>query len=118
MYSNSITIQVSELNSKLTGTLKFRKPKASEVIAMSDEQVKLQDENTEREAKGLKPKEVSTGLVVVVEDIVMKCYLSGQIDEQELSKEAFEENFSDINSIMYIFNKLADIGGLAQEKPE
>jgi len=118
MYSNTITIQASELNSKLTGNLKFRKPKASEVMAMSEEQVKLQDENTEREAKGLKPKEVSKGLVVVVEDIVMKCYISGQVNDEDLTKEAFEENFSDINSVMYIFSKLAEVGGLGQEKPE
>jgi hypothetical protein len=116
MYNNLITIRVKDLNPELSGTIKFRKPKASEMIELSEEQIKLQDENSRREAEGLKPKEVSSGMVKIIEKLVCDCYIWGQNGEEEISKETFELNFLDIVSVMNIFSKLSDTEGLGIEK--
>ena len=118
MYNNLISIQVKDLNKELTGTLKFRKPRASEMIELSEEQIKLQDENSKREADGLKPKEVSSGMVKIIEKLVCDCYISGQNGEEKVSQEVFELNFLDIVSVMNIFSKLSDTEGLGVGKAE
>jgi hypothetical protein len=116
MYSNLITIEVNEINPTLSGSLKFRKPKASEMIIISEEQIKLQDENSERKNKGLQPKEVSAGLVNIIEGLVSKCFVSGANEGEEITKENFELNFLDLNSVLFIFTKISDMQGLGSEK--
>jgi len=116
MVSNLVTIQIKELLENAEGSLIFRKPKASEMILIADEQTKLQDENHFREKDGLDKKDLSPGLITVIQDLVLNCYIKG-IDEtgNEISKEDFEMNFVDLQSVLVAFSKLSETKDLIKK---
>lgn len=116
MYNNTITINLTEIKKDVTGTLRFRKPKASEMIEVAEAQTQLQDENTLREKQGLKPKEVNAGMVAVIEKLVQQCYIDGECEGEKVTRELFEENFLDLQTVIHVFSQLSDMEGLEQRK--
>jgi hypothetical protein len=118
MYIKDIVINISDIDPNLTGELKFRQPKASEIGEMQDEEQRVADLNVERVSKGLKPLQLRSQGIALMEKLILNCYLEGKDGDTPISKEEFERAFTNMNSVIYIFYKINDIKteGLENEK--
>lgn len=120
MVSNIVTIPTNEIIEGASGSLIFRKPKASEMMLIADETTALEDENQEREQKGLKKKEITAGLIIQIEKVVSNCFIRGIASDgvENCTKEEFEQNFTDMQSVLLIFAKLSETKDLIKKNPE
>lgn len=120
MVSNIVTIPTKEIIEGVNGSLIFRKPKASEMMLIADETIRLEDENQEREKQGYKKKDLNASLVLQIEKIVSGCFIKGISTDgtENCTKEEFEQNFTDMQSVLLIFAKLSETKDLVKKNPE
>jgi hypothetical protein len=120
MVSNIVTIPTKEVIEGADGSLIFRKPKASEMMLIADETTNLEDENQQRAKQDLKKKDVTSNLILQIEKVVSGCFLKGIASDgtENCTKEEFEQNFTDMQSVLLIFAKLSETKDLVKKNPE
>lgn len=125
MLANLVKIELKELYGDKWADCSFifRKPKASEMMLVNQEQINLQDINLQREEENKTKLDATQELIEAMELTITQCFISGKfldIDDNivDITKEQFAESCLDTQLVMHILPKLVETVGLVNSKPE